>query len=477
MPREEFGSERRRQQEALQLVAQYEEMQRNDTTTFFDLDVLEHIIEYYEDHFEFDKALEVIDLAAEQHPFSATVLIKKAQLLIDRKDYETALLLLDKAQLFAPNEIEIILLQAEVYTHLNSYDDAIALLNTALAQHADTDNKVDLLLTIADIYEISGKEKRAYSYYKKVLKLKPNNEQALSNIDYLVENCGLFEDSISLHKHIIDQDPYCFLAWYNLGNAYFGLQQYAKAIDAYEFVTAINEKYDLAYRNIGEAYFNLNDFERSRHYYIEALVYAAEPDDEIHYNIALSHFKLNQYTRALAELKHALEINPENAEAWFLRGNCWANLQYKETAFDCYNRALSIDPDKHEYLTHIASLHAQEGNFDTAITFYQFALEKAPDQWQYWANLSFVYAQIEQFDEAEALNNAAINKFGENAQTLIISSVCHWHKGQRYDAMAALIRATQQNKDAYLNAIALLPTIGHNKELQLMMQALGVQIA
>lgn len=476
MPRDDFGSDRRRQ-EALQLVAQYEEMQRSDAHTFFELDTLEHIIEYYEDHFEFDKALDVIDLAANQHPYSATVLIKKAQLLIDRKDFEAALLLLEKAQLFAPNELDIILLQAEVYTYLNAYNEAIALLNTALERYTDTDNKIDLLLTIADIYEISGNENKAYLYYKKVLRINPSNEQALSNIDYLVELGKRYNDSIKLHKQIIDQDPYCFLAWYNLGNAYFALEQYEKAIEAYEFVTAINEKYDLAYRNIGESYFKLDNFERSRQFYLEALEHTSEPDDELHYNLALCHFKLKQYLQTINELKHALEISPDNAEAWFLRGDCYKQLNCNEIAFECYNHALSLDPEKHEYLADIATLHFEESNYDTAITFYQFAIQKAPNLSKYWTDLAFIYAHIQQFDQAESINKIAIEKFGNNAYTLVIAAVCYWQNKQRYDAIAAIVRAVQLDKQAYLNAVALIPEIAYNKELFVTMQALGIPTA
>lgn len=36
--------------------------------------------------------------------------------------------------------------------------------------------------------------------------------------------------------------PIATWAWYNLGNAYFALEKYDQAIEAYEFVTAINEK-------------------------------------------------------------------------------------------------------------------------------------------------------------------------------------------------------------------------------------------
>ena len=63
--------------------------------------------------------------------------------------------------------------------------------------------------------------------------------------------------AFGLHQKIIDQQPYSELAWFNLGSAYQGLKLYEKAIDAYQYAVAIDEKFDYAYRNMGDAYIRL----------------------------------------------------------------------------------------------------------------------------------------------------------------------------------------------------------------------------
>ena len=71
------------------------------------------------------------------------------------------------------------------------------------------------------------------------------------------------EESIKLHQKIIDESPYNELAWFNLAAAYQGLKLYEKAIDAYQYAIAIDEKFDYAYRNIGDAYIRLRKYQRS----------------------------------------------------------------------------------------------------------------------------------------------------------------------------------------------------------------------
>ena len=89
MPREDLGDKMRRQ-EALQLVEQFEDMLKNNTCCFFGHESYEYIIEFYEDHFEFEKALEVTDYAIEQYPYSSVFLTKKSQFLFECKKCEEA---------------------------------------------------------------------------------------------------------------------------------------------------------------------------------------------------------------------------------------------------------------------------------------------------------------------------------------------------------------------------------------------------
>lgn len=72
-----------------------------------------------------------------------------------------------------------------------------------------------------------------------------------------------FDESIKLHSEIIEKDPYLWLAWYNLGRAYTGVGLYEKALDAFEFVNAINEDYDLAYREAADVHYRKEEFEKA----------------------------------------------------------------------------------------------------------------------------------------------------------------------------------------------------------------------
>ena len=69
-----------------------------------------------------------------QYPYSCTLLVKKADLLIANRQYKRALVLLDKAEILDRNDIDIYVLRTDAYLALDMQDKAVALLEDAISQ-------------------------------------------------------------------------------------------------------------------------------------------------------------------------------------------------------------------------------------------------------------------------------------------------------------------------------------------------------
>ena len=99
---------------------------------FFDQEDYERIIEYYEESGRFENALEVAEQALSQYPYSAILLLKKAQVMFEMKQIDTALELLDKAAIFDNSEVGIYLLRAEIYTFQSGFKEGVDLVEPLL---------------------------------------------------------------------------------------------------------------------------------------------------------------------------------------------------------------------------------------------------------------------------------------------------------------------------------------------------------
>ncbi len=218
-------------------VKRFEESLDNQQPVFFDVLTFEYVVNYYESGEQWKKALQVLDYAINQHPYSALFLVKKAGLFIYYRKYKQALDLLDHAETMDPGDITIQILRSDVYLEKNQHYRSERILLEAIEKCDDQLDREDLLLELADVYEDWDRYDMVFDTLKKVLELNRENEEALSRMWYCVELAGKQEESIILHKKIIDEKPYSYLAWHNLGNAYYDLGMLEKAIESYELVT------------------------------------------------------------------------------------------------------------------------------------------------------------------------------------------------------------------------------------------------
>ncbi|MBA3649527.1 MAG: tetratricopeptide repeat protein [Chitinophagales bacterium] len=333
-------------------VERYEEMVNSGASSFFDVSTFEHIIQYYELKEQWKKALHVLDYAIGQHPFSTSLLIKKAGLLIYYRKFKESFALLEQAEALEPSDIAIFILRSDLYVEKGMHKEALEVLDHAI-KIADKGDHEELYLEVADVYEDCDRYDMVFECLKKVLGMNSSNEEALSRMWYVVELSKKFDESIELHKGILDNDPYSYLAWHNLGHAYFDLGMYEKAVEAYEFVTAINESCDLAYRDCGEAYFQLKQYHKAIDQFQLAIEFS-KPYEELFFSIGVCLEKLKDYNKARTFYRKAITIDPKYDEAYFRIGETYKREKLWSNALNFYKKALRLMPDNVQYLMGMA---------------------------------------------------------------------------------------------------------------------------
>ena len=122
------------------------------------------------------------------------------------------------------------------------------------------------------------------SSLKSCLEIDNENEEALNRIWFSVELTESYEESIDFHQKLIDSNPYNDLAWNNLGHAYKGLKLHEKAIEAFEYVMAIDETYEPAYIDCADIYFHQKEYKKAIELYAEVLDITSFQKD-IYYSI------------------------------------------------------------------------------------------------------------------------------------------------------------------------------------------------
>jgi hypothetical protein len=82
---------RQEREEMKELLLQYNNFKNGKKFSFIEEESFERIIDYYDENDNLSLALEAVNFAIEQYPYSADLLIKKADILIATQHYLEAL--------------------------------------------------------------------------------------------------------------------------------------------------------------------------------------------------------------------------------------------------------------------------------------------------------------------------------------------------------------------------------------------------
>ncbi len=394
------------------LLKRYEQVKQGEASGMMDEEDFEKIIEYYFQNSNEEQALLACDIARTYYPFSASILLLRAEILTQAQKYGQALKVLDEMEQYDQSNLDAVLLRADILLGQFKYDQAAALLESRSQDFAGKE-KIELLLELSDVYDECEEFDAVFDTLKRVLRIDRRNEEALQKICFWAEFTNRNEESVALHTQVTEDDPYNALAWFNLGAAYQGLKLYEKAIDAYEFCVAIDEKFEFAYRNMADAYMRLKwyekaievlekhleiakpedvifeaigycwekqkDFTRARHFYRQASQLSPK-DDSIFFKIGETYAREKQWEKAVKAYSVALHLNKDNAAYCLAIGNCLMELDVMSEALVCYLNAVRLKPgNKTTWVALIKGLYLA-GYYDEALTQIEVAREHCGDK-------------------------------------------------------------------------------------------------
>ncbi len=274
---------------------------------------------YYQDKYEFDKAIDDINRALKLAPETSSINYTKAEILYKAAMYKWDLYLLDETKVYCNYAIELdssnfdaYLLLAEIQLADSSINDAMKNVNSVMKMN---DQLARPYFVKGEIYEKVGNFKLAESsyqtaiekdagyynayvrlgtlyaskgdelaltYYNAALDLNSNSIEALRNKGLFYHFSGQFSDARKSFEKIVEIDPTFEEAYFNIGNTYIGqyddaMEQMSKdttlqgAIDNFNKAIELNPNYVQAIYNLGIQYQVKGDNEAAKAQYHRAL--------------------------------------------------------------------------------------------------------------------------------------------------------------------------------------------------------------
>jgi hypothetical protein len=166
---------------------------------YIEEDEFEQIVEYFLNQNNQEDALDAAIIAVDQFPYSSTLVLMKADVLLTLRRYEETLEVLEKAELLNPNEISIYIIKTDALLATDQQELAAEVLESAINLF-EGQEKIELLFELSDVYDDYENFDKVFECLKMIIEIDCENEEALYKICFWSDYTGRNEESIHLHN-------------------------------------------------------------------------------------------------------------------------------------------------------------------------------------------------------------------------------------------------------------------------------------
>jgi tetratricopeptide (TPR) repeat protein len=106
------------------------------------------------------------------------------------------------------------------------------------------------------------------------------------------------------------------------------------------------------------------------------------------------------YTEAIIHLKNVIELDSNNAFAYYCLGVAYGELRQDEKALESYKQAIRLNPDFSHDHVNLGNAYSRLGQYEKALESYKQAIRIQPDDAGAHYNLGHMYNNLKQYEKA-----------------------------------------------------------------------------
>lgn len=341
----------------------FELMLKTNDVLFFDADEFENIISHYLEMGKIGLAKRAIKLGLSQHPSSINLKLHKVEVLVFENKLDRANEILSELYLLEPTNEEIFIQKANIFSKQDNHKKAIEMLETAL----------ELTLDEADVYSLIGMEhlfmedyENAKFSFMKCLEQDEEDYASLYNIVYCFDFLNQRKEAIDYLSMYLNTNPYCEVAWHQLGKQYFDDKDYEKALTAYDFAIISDDTFIGAYLEKGKV--------------LE---------------------KLKRYNEAIENYRITLDLDDPTAFAYLRIGRCFEKLGADDLALQHFTKCVHEDPLLDKGWIALTDQYLKKLDYQKALYFINKAIDIDEDNVLYWKRYAKINNRLKFYEEAE----------------------------------------------------------------------------
>lgn len=393
-------------------LTKFESMLKTNHVLFFDSEEFENIIHHYLNEGKIALAKKAIKLGLQQHPTSVSLKLFKVEIYVFEDKLVQADELLNELYILEPHNEEIYIQKANIFSKKDDHLQAIDVLKKALEL---TEDAIDIYSLIGMEYLFLDEYEEAKTYFMKCLENDFEDYSALYNVVYCFDFLNQTEECIAYLNAFLDKNPYCEVAWHQLGKQYCDQKKYKKALTAYDFAIISDDTFVGAYIERGKVLEKLKRFEEA----IESYSITLELDDPTPYallRMGACYEKLNNNDLAVQFYEKTLHQDPSLDKGWIAITRFYIKKRNYQRALYFINKAINIDNDNVIYWKLYSQINQRLSFFEEAERGYKRALELGNYELSTWLSRGDILIKLGEPQAAIYNFEQAIDFYPENAE-------------------------------------------------------------
>ncbi len=275
-----------------------------------------------------------------EDPQNADAYHKRAQYYLNEHKFEEGFDDMRKVMMIDSTKAPYFITLSDLYFVTNQTANSKAALEKCLTLD---DKNVDAMLKLAELYFYVKKHDECFKYINMALKIDKYNSKAYFMKGMNYKELKDTSKAISSMQTAVEQDQSFYNAYLQLGilNA---AQKNPIAVDYYKNALRVQPQSTEIWYAIGKYYQDVENWDKAVEAY-EVLLKIDSKNKNANYNLGgINLVGKKDYKTALKYFTTALMIDPAYVDAYYARGVCYQTMGDKKNAVVDFNACLTINP-------------------------------------------------------------------------------------------------------------------------------------
>ncbi|XP_054243114.1 protein O-mannosyl-transferase TMTC1 isoform X1 [Indicator indicator] len=248
-----------------------------------------------------------------------------------------------------------------------------------------------------------GAPEQAMSHYKQAIRLSPAHHVAMMNLGRLHRSLGQNKEAEAWYKRALKVSRKAEILS-PLGALYYNTARYEEALQVYREAAALqpsNREIRLALAQVLAVMGRTKEAEQMTNRVLSKDLECLE----CYRLLSAIYSKEEHYAKALEATEKALQLKPKDpkviSELFFTKGNQLREQNLLDKAFESYKRAVELNPDQAQAWMNMGGIEHIKGSYVTARGYYEKALQLVPNSKLLKENLAKLDRLEKRFQEVQ----------------------------------------------------------------------------